>query len=163
MLHTPPRAKLLSVSLYDKQFLSYSPILEKMHQITPKWPWHMFKVKGTHMHTTYITEAQIFIHFGLQWAVFELGSFFQKSASNDPKWCWHVQGQKYQYVTQVKCDRAIGLCIYDFLCLIVTWGQTELLYDIRLQNQSDLESDFSRSFKFKFDSAIQDSPYVVSY
>ena len=56
-----------------------------------------------------------------------------------------------------------GLPIYDFLLMfnIITWGLTELLDDIRLQNQSGLESDFLRSFKFKFDNAIQDSPYMV--
>ncbi len=67
-----------------------------VHQMTPN-DLDMFKVKTTNMHATYTPKAQISISFPLQWAVFELQSNFGKSASNNPKWPWQVQGQKYQY------------------------------------------------------------------
>ncbi len=45
--------------------------------------WHqneldIFKVKSTHMNTTYTAEAQIFICLALRWAVFEIRPFFGK-------------------------------------------------------------------------------------
>ena len=61
----------------------------------------MFKVKNTNMHVTYTPGAQIFVCFALWWAVFELRPNFWKSAPNDPKWPWHVQGQKYQYACYI--------------------------------------------------------------
>ena len=87
MLHTPPRPKFSSVSIYNKLFSSYGPILGIVHWMTPK-DLDMFKIKGTHMHNTYIPEAQIFICFVVQWTVFELHPFFQKNAPsiNGPQW-----------------------------------------------------------------------------
>ena len=34
ILHTPPRSKFSSLSLYDEQFFSYGPFFWKVHQIT---------------------------------------------------------------------------------------------------------------------------------
>ncbi len=42
--------------------------------------------------------TQLFVCLNLWWAIFELCPFCVKSASNDPKWHWHVRGQKYQYM-----------------------------------------------------------------
>ncbi len=55
------------------------------------------------MHTTYTpySEAQILVRFALWGVIFELCFFFRKGAMNDPKWPWHVQGQKYQYACYV--------------------------------------------------------------
>ncbi len=48
----PPSPKLSSASLLDVALLSYQLILWKVHQMIPKSP-DMFKVKSTHMHTSY--------------------------------------------------------------------------------------------------------------
>ncbi len=87
--------KLSSVSLYDEPFLSYGAIFGKEHRMTPN-DLNMFNVKNTNMHATYTPEDQIFVPFALRWAVFELQPNIRKSAPNDPKWPWHVQGKKYQ-------------------------------------------------------------------
>ena len=89
MLHTPPRPKFLSVSLYDEPFLSYGAIFGKVHRMTPN-DLAMFKVKNTDRHVAYTPEAQIFVRFALRRAVFELWRNFRKSAPHDPKWPWHV-------------------------------------------------------------------------
>ncbi len=89
-----PETKFSSLSLSDEPFLSYDPIFWKVHWMTPN-DLDMFKVKNTNMHVTYTPGAQIFIHFTLWWAVFELRPNFRKSAPNDPKSPWDVQGQKY--------------------------------------------------------------------
>ncbi len=102
MLHIPPRPKFSSVSLYEQQFLSYGPIFGKVHRMTPTH-LDMFKVKNTNRHVTYTAEAQIFVRFALRWAVFELRPNFRKSAQNDPKSPWHVQGQKYQQACYIHC------------------------------------------------------------
>ncbi len=94
MLHTPLRPIFLSVLLYDEPLLSYGPILGKVHQMTPN-DLDMFKVKNTNIHVIYTPEAQIFIRFTLRSAVFELRPNFWKTAPNDPKCLWCVQGQKY--------------------------------------------------------------------
>ncbi len=45
-----------TVSLYDEPFLSYVPILRKLHQTTPKInDLDMLKVKSRHMHDMYTT------------------------------------------------------------------------------------------------------------
>ena len=61
---------------------------------------NMFKVENTNMYgTTYTPEAQIFIHFALWWAIFELRANFQKSPPNDHAvanmntWQWQVKMQ----------------------------------------------------------------------
>ena len=46
MLHTPPRHKFSSISLYGELFLSYSPIFGKVHWMTPHDP-DMFKAIGS--------------------------------------------------------------------------------------------------------------------
>ncbi len=71
MLHTHPRPKFSSVSLYDEMFLSYAPCFRKVHWITPG-DLDMFKVKNINMHAKYTPEAQIFVRFALRWDVFEL-------------------------------------------------------------------------------------------
>ncbi len=53
------------------------------------------------MHATFTPKAQIFSYFALWWAIFDLRPFFLKSATNDPKRPWHVQGQKYQYACYI--------------------------------------------------------------
>ena len=67
----------------------------KVHQMNSN-DLGMFKVQYTNIYPTYTPEAHIFVRFALQWTVFELRPIFQKSAPNDPKWLWHVQGKKYQ-------------------------------------------------------------------
>ncbi len=76
--------------------LGHSPIFGKVYWMTPN-DLNMFKVKNTNMLGTSTPEAQIFVRFTLWWAVFWLRANFWKSAPNDPKWPWHVQGQKYQH------------------------------------------------------------------
>ena len=61
----------------------------------------MVKVKNINMHATYTAKAQIYIRFTLRWAIFELWHNLRKSAPNDPKWPWHVQGQKYQHACYI--------------------------------------------------------------
>ncbi len=100
MLLAPLKPKFSSISLYNEPFLSYGPIFGKVHRMTPN-DLDIFKVKNTNMHVTYTLEAQIFIHFALWWAVFELRPNFWKSVLNDPKWPWHVQGQKYQHACYI--------------------------------------------------------------
>ena len=93
ILHTPPRPKFLSVSLYDEPFLSYRPIFGKVHQMT--LTCSRSKIP------TYTPEAQIFVRFALWWAVFELRPNFWKSAPNDSKSPWHVHGHKYQHACYI--------------------------------------------------------------
>ncbi len=78
----------------------HSPILEKVHSMTPH-DLAMFTIKTTNMHATYTSKAQIFVRVAIQGAIFELCPFVWKSALNDPKWPWHVQRQKYQYVCYI--------------------------------------------------------------
>ncbi len=68
MLHIPPRPKFSSVSLYCMLFLNY-PLFSEKYTEWPQNDLDMFKVKGTHIHTTYIPEAQMFILFALRWIV----------------------------------------------------------------------------------------------
>ncbi len=65
MLHTPPKPKFSSVSLYDEPFLSYGPIFGTVHRMTPN-DLDMFKVKNTNMHVAYTPEAQMFVRFTLR-------------------------------------------------------------------------------------------------
>ena len=98
-----PRPKFSFVSLYDEPFLSYhgyGPIFGKVHQMTPN-DLDMFKVKYTNMDVTYHPEAQIFVRFALQWAVFELWPNFRKSAPNDPKWPWLQTYQTQIYIMKI--------------------------------------------------------------
>ena len=69
ILHTPPRLKFSSVSLYDEPFLRYALFLESALNDL-KWPWH---VQGQKYHYVCFMhpEAQIFVHFTLWWAVFK--------------------------------------------------------------------------------------------
>ena len=89
MLHTPPRPKFSSVSLYDKQFLSYGPIFGKSAPNDPN-DLDMFKVKNNNMH------VGIFAHFYTPRPKFSpvslydkpflsYGPIFGKSTPNDPK------------------------------------------------------------------------------
>ncbi len=55
-------------------------VLEKEHLTTPN-DLAMFKVKNTNMHATHIPETQIFVHFTLQWAVFDLRPCFSKKCT----------------------------------------------------------------------------------
>ncbi len=80
LLHTSPRPKFSSISLYNEQFSSYSPIFRKVHQMTSN-DRDIFKVKNTNMNDGYNPEAQIFICFALQRAVFELEPNFGSSSS----------------------------------------------------------------------------------
>ncbi len=53
-----------------------------------KWPKNdldIFKVKCTHMHSTYIPEAHVFVHFALWWAVFDLRPFIRKDCTEWPQ------------------------------------------------------------------------------
>ena len=96
MLHTPPRPKFPSVSLYNELFSSYSPILGKVHRTTLNG-LDKFKVKNTNIHATHIHKASNFCPFRSTINCFWVFCFFWKSPPNDPTWPWHVQGQKYQY------------------------------------------------------------------
>ncbi len=97
-------AIFLRFTLYDELFLSHVPFSSKSTLNDPIKDLDMFKVKNTNMLATYTPEAQIFVHFALRWAVFELRPNFQEGELNDPKWPWHVQGQKYQqeYIKKAK-------------------------------------------------------------
>ncbi len=48
MLHTSPKPKFSSDSLYDEPFLSYGAIFGKVHRMTPN-DLDMFKVKNTNI------------------------------------------------------------------------------------------------------------------
>ncbi len=100
MLDAPPRPKFLFVSLYNEPLLLYWPIFGKLHRMAPN-DLDMFKVKNTNMHVTYIPEAKIFVHFTRWLAVFELRPNCWKSALNDLKWPWNVQGQKCQHARYI--------------------------------------------------------------
>ncbi len=84
------------VRFHDEPFLSYDPIFGKVHRMT-LMTLTCSKVNNTNMHVTYTPEGQIFVLFAIWWAIFELQANFQKSAWNDPKWSWHVQGQQNQH------------------------------------------------------------------
>ncbi len=71
-----------------------------VHRMTPN-DLDTFKVKNTNRHVKYKPEVQIFICFPPRWAVFELWPNFRKSGPNDPKWPWHVQGQKYKHACYI--------------------------------------------------------------
>ncbi len=75
--HTPVRPNFLPFSLYLESFSSCGPILWKVHQMTPKWPWNV-QGQNTHMHIAYTIEAQIIFRFAVWWAVFELWTSFVK-------------------------------------------------------------------------------------
>ncbi len=93
---------------YDEPFLSYGPIFAKVHRTTAN-NLDICKVKHTNMHATYTTEAQLFVRFPLRWGVFELWPSFWKSAPNNPKWPWHVQGQKYQHACYIPPEAQISV------------------------------------------------------
>ena len=111
-------------------FLSYGPIFGKVHRMTPN-DLDMFKVKNTNMHVTYTPEAQIFVRFALRWAVFELRPYFRKSAPNDPKWPWHVQGQKYQHACYIHPWAQI------FVRFALRWAVFELRANFRKSAPND--------------------------
>ena len=68
-------------------------------QDTPRGPnFHLFRSMMDHFLTP---DAQIFICFALWWTGFRLCHCCRKSALNDPKWPWHVQGQKYQHASYI--------------------------------------------------------------
>ncbi len=56
-----PKAQFSFILLYDELFLSYGPILGKMHQMTLTWT---FKVKNINMHARY-TPGPIFSSISL--------------------------------------------------------------------------------------------------
>ena len=90
----------------------------KVHRMTPN-DLDMVKVKNTNMHVTYSPEIEIFVRFALRWAVFELWPNFRKSAPNDPKWPWHLQGQNtYTHATYTSETQIFILSLYDELFLI---------------------------------------------
>ncbi len=61
---------------------NYGPILGKVHLITQKWPWYFQGQE--YPYACYIhPQAQSFIRFTLRWTVFDLHSFWGKSAPND--------------------------------------------------------------------------------
>ena len=54
MLHTPPEGQTFVYNSFcDEQFSSYSLILEKMHQIILKWPWHVQGQRYTYAYYIY--------------------------------------------------------------------------------------------------------------
>ena len=75
MVHTPPRPIFPSVSLYNEPFLSYGPIIGKVHWMTPN-DLDMFKVKNTNIPATYTPRPKFFF-FTLRWAVFEEIEIFE--------------------------------------------------------------------------------------
>ncbi len=93
--HTP-KAHIFVRFVLRWDFLSYGSIFGKVHRMTPN-DLNILKIINSNMHPTYTPEAQIFVRFTLRWAVFELTPKFGKSATNAPKWPWHVEGQKYQH------------------------------------------------------------------
>ncbi len=88
-------AQFSSVSLYDEPFSSQAPFCRKVHQMTPK-DLDMFKVKNTKIHVIYTPQGPKChpLRSKMSWAIFELRPNIRKSAPNDLKWPWHVQGQK---------------------------------------------------------------------
>ena len=61
---------------------NYGPIWGKVHLITQKWPWYFHGQE--YPYACYIhPQAQSFIRFTLRWTVFDLHSFWGKSAPND--------------------------------------------------------------------------------
>ena len=80
--------------------MDYGPIFGKVHWMTSN-DLDMVKVKNTNMHGRYTPEAQFFVRFALRLAVFELRPNFRKSAPNDLKWPWHVQGQNYKHACYI--------------------------------------------------------------
>ncbi len=120
------KPKFSSVSFYGEPILSYAPFLGKMQpKMYPIVTWTCSRSKisickllpnfgksaqtcwNAHMcllHTSlrpkflYIYPRNTnFISFALRWAILELQSNVGKSALYDPKWPWHVQGQRYTY------------------------------------------------------------------
>ncbi len=89
----------LILSLYDETFLSHGPIFRKVHRMTQmtltcsksKIPTCMLYTpppppRGTN-----------FCPFRSTMSCSWVTRLFKKSAPNDLKWPWHVQGQKYQH------------------------------------------------------------------
>ncbi len=79
---------------------SEGPIFGKVHRMTPNH-LDMFKVKNAKMNATCTLEALSFVRFAVRWAIFELRPNFRKSALDDPKWPWHVQGQKWKHTCYI--------------------------------------------------------------
>ncbi len=95
MLHTPPRPKFLSVSLYAEPFLSCSPLFGKVHWLTPN-NLDMFKVKNTNIHVTYNPLGPKFSSISLYDEPFlSYGPIFGKVHQTTTKSPWTLKGQRY--------------------------------------------------------------------
>ena len=78
MLHIPPEALIfICFTLRWAAFKLHIFLFGKVHWMTPN-DLEMSRVKGTHIHTTYIAKAPMFVWFSLRWAVFKLCPFFGK-------------------------------------------------------------------------------------
>ncbi len=92
----PQRSPFLSVSLYDVAFSSYGPILGKVHWVTKK-VFDMFKIKSTHMQTTYTYADQ---------NVSSVLFYDKRFLSYDQFWETYTEWRKSQTLT---CSRSKGL------------------------------------------------------
>ncbi len=98
----------------------------KVHRMTQN-DLDMLKVKNTNIRATNTPETQISVRFAIRWAVSELWPNFRKSAPNDPKWSWHVPGQKYQHVCYIHPQRqnfqSVSLYNEPFLSCSLIFGE----------------------------------------
>ena len=91
ILHTPQRLKLYPVSLYDEPFLGCKPILRKVHQMTPKWPWHVQGWKCPYAYNIHPRGPNSHL-FHSMIAILTYDPILWKMHSMAPNWPWHVQG-----------------------------------------------------------------------
>ena len=98
-------------SAFRSTIVELWPNLEKKYTELPNNDPDMFEVKRTHVHASYAPEAQIIVHFTLQWAALELLSNFAKSALNDPK---------------MTCSRSRFGCLLHTLSQPASWSKQKM-------------------------------------
>ncbi len=101
-MHSPytPEIQISSLSLYNEPFLSYGPIFRKVHRKTQMTlTCSRSKIPTCTLCTPPPPpRGPSFCPFfrSVMWCSW-VTWLFRKSGPNDPKWPWHVQGQKYQH------------------------------------------------------------------
>ena len=125
MLHTHRKPKFSSILLCGDPLLSYELIFRKAHRMIPN-NLEMFKAKNTHMHAGYTHEAHMFVHFALQWALFELGLNFGISAPNKNHDLDMLRGKKYHRSCYILVQTLAEIFVRFILWCELFFEETEL-------------------------------------
>ena len=86
--------KFHSILLYGQPFSSYMPFWTSVTNDS-KNKLNPTRSNVPHTYVARIPDSLISVRFALRPDVFEIKPFWEKSAANDPKWHWTIQGQMY--------------------------------------------------------------------